>query len=748
KVDALSSTVMADFSGTFTVLANIKCSGSSTGTASCDFSGTYTAIAGLQSDLDTCCLTLNSKVDALSSTVITDFDGTFTALASISSSVNFIELALNELSASSLDQIVNTFTTLVVVSNELLSTLTQLEAVAVNITTTLAALEVILTGVSSEVDIVISQLDALSATVIEEFNATFTAIAALQTDLDACCVTLNSKVDALASTVIADFAGTFTVLANIKCSGSSTGTASCDFSGTYTAIAGLQSDLDACCLTLNSKVDALSSTVIADFAGTFTVLANIKCSGSSTGTVTVDFNGTYTAIAGLQSDLDACCLTLNSKVDSLRTLVTTDFNGTFTAIAAIPAANFSGTYTALAAISALITADFNNTMTAIAGVSSLITIDFNNTMTALAACCTSIISTVTTSNPCAPIALSQTSVSNGGMLLTTTGASYCLSQNITGSIIISAADVTVDLNTHSLIGTIDILGTATNVTIKNGNVKPAAPVGSVDAAHAAVVIASTVTKTLITNCYVLCTDTATAGIIGRNGIANGGTNTIIQECFVQAGAGASGSNGGSGIVVTNNAVEIFDCTIIGGAGSVGGNAISHQGSNGKIIDNIVTGGTGTVTGGAGIAVAASTNLNIIQNCIATNCGGSGFSMLTTGTVNLLECVANYNTVHGFDLNSSGGKGLVKACVASLNLGCGFNDKVGSSYRYTANAAEGNGINPAGNPTASADSNYCFAGSPSTITVPSGPGTAPYNQWLVNTDGTFFGVSNWDNISLQ
>lgn len=419
-------------------------------------------------------------------------------------------------------------------------------------------------------------------------------------------------------------------------------------------------------------------------------------------------------------NIRSVCALIGTEVDALL--------GTFTVLNA----DFNATFTALAAVTTLINQDFNFTMTVIAGLSSLITTDFNNTFTALAAL-----------GGCGFIPLFQTNVINGGMLLTATGASYCLTQNITGSIIISAADVTVDLNAHSLLGTIDIISTATNATIQNGNVKPVAPGGAIDASHAAIVIASTVDKALITNCYVVCANSTLAGTVGRDGIANGGTNTVIHSCFIQAGAGASGSNGGNGVIVTGLNSIVSNNTIIAGAGTIGGDGVSQQANNGKIINNIVTGG---VAGGAGITVTASTNLNTIQTCIATNCGGSGFSMLTTGTVNLLACVANYNTSHGFNLASSTtGRGLINSCVASQNNGCGFNDRVASLYQYIGNSSEGNGSTPA---IPTSDSNYCDSSLTSTFVTPSGPGFAPYYQNARRTDGTFNGTSNWDNITLN
>jgi len=644
--------------------------------------------------------------------------------------------------------------------------------------------------------------------------------------------------------------------------------------------------------------------------------------------------------------------------------------------------------------------------------------DFSGTFTALAEL-----------SACSPIPLFQSSftAAGGTLTLATTGASYCLTQNIIGNIIISGSDVTIDLNSFSLIGTIEIQGTAINATIKNGNVKPAAPVDATDAAHGAIVIASTVYDALIKNCYIICSNTTLLEVGGRDGIDNSGINTIIDSCVIQAGAGApnltayvsnngiggtgttvtpiavatntplspitvgntpdtiaitpnglyayvvnqgdgtisvintitnalaSGftnpipvgsnphgiaitpdgtqayvtntndntvsviglasntvtdlitdpsfdipigiaitpnglyayvNNSGNGTVsvitiatntvtdvvtvvgspsfgiaatidsqyvyvadasgntvtpitvatntagtsitvgsnpqgiamtpdglyayVTNNgdspgdisvitiATNIVTNTISGFNGPWGiaitpdnqyayvanngdttvtpvtistsalgapitvgsaplmiaiasqasGNAIVQQGNKGRIINTIVAGGSNTTgTGGSGILVTASTNLNIIQECNATNGGGNGFTMLTTGTVNLLECIASYNTGNGFDMSGSTGKGTIENCRALQNIGCGFNDNTTSNYQYISCVSEGNDGSPA---VPTGDSNYCWAdlATTSTFIAPSGPGFAPFYQNARNTNGRFFGLSSWDNVTLQ
>ncbi|MDR3549863.1 MAG: hypothetical protein P4L31_00480, partial [Candidatus Babeliales bacterium] len=180
----------------------------------------------------------------------------------------------------------------------------------------------------------------------------------------------------------------------------------------------------------------------------------------------------------------------------------------------------------------------------------------------------------------------------------------------------------------------------------------------------------------------------------------------------------------------------YGIAIFSVVGSGAGNGILQNADNGRIVRTNVTGAT------SGITIANATNFNSIEECEAIRCGASGFSILTTGTLNLIECVANYNGNHGFDLSMSfTGKGLIKACVASQNGGCGFNDISSSLYKYVANAAEGNGSTPAG----ATDTNYCITGAGTTLTLP--PGPTPYFQFPTNNTGIGFAPTYWNNVTL-
>ena len=182
---------------------------------------------------------------------------------------------------------------------------------------------------------------------------------------------------------------------------------------------------------------------------------------------------------------------------------------------------------------------------------------FNGTFTTLAA-----------GFACGATPLYQSNVTNGALILTTSCANYCLSQPITGSIIIAASNVNVDLNQYCLIGTFSVLGSVSDIEIHNGKIEPAAPANSLDAANAAIAIAATAKGVLIKDCHISCAANTLSSGIGRDGIDNAGLNTIIDNCFIKAGdggastvAGFNGGAGGTGINNTGSDVGIKNSSI-------------------------------------------------------------------------------------------------------------------------------------------------------------------------------------------
>src|SRR5581483_8977748 len=219
--------------------------------------------------------------------------------------------------------------------------------------------------------------------------------------------------------------------------------------------------------------------------------------------------------------------------------------------------------------------------------------------------------------------------------LTTSGTlsvpstSYCLTQDVTGNITITANDITLDLNDHAVKGLIIINAGADRAVVRNGKVIVTTPPSTTTAAsNGAINILANQAK--IFNCTITTPDSTGQdssgnGLNGMTGIRVGGTNTLIKECFIQTGKGAIGlnsvvfpstapglgGNGGIGIDVESDSSEIIDCRIVTGMGNNGGSGSASS----------LTGGQGG-TGGTGIFITA-TKPQIIHCIIATNDAGSG-----------------------------------------------------------------------------------------------------------------------------
>ncbi len=130
---------------------------------------------------------------------------------------------------------------------------------------------------------------------------------------------LCTAIATVQTTIDQDFDGTFTAIAAINLN--------CDLTGVYTAIDKIQTTVDTTYTTvvdvqntvnsIDTKVDTLQTSIDQDFDGTFTAIAAINLNCDLTGvytaidkvqtTVDQDFEGTFTAIAGVQTSIDNCC---------------------------------------------------------------------------------------------------------------------------------------------------------------------------------------------------------------------------------------------------------------------------------------------------------------------------------------------------------------------------------------------------------------------------------------------------------
>jgi len=370
--------------------------------------------------------------------------------------------------------------------------------------------------------------------------------------------------------------------------------------------------------------------------------------------------GTFTTIEGLQntlsSKIDLCCFTLNSKIDALTGDIVSDFSGTFTVLQLID----NDVLTASSKID-LCCATLNSKIDSLAGI---VVTDFAGTFTSIAAIqC----SGGGGSSPCAPTPLSQSS-----SLIINASGNYCLSQDITGNISITASDVTIDLNNRSLFGTIDVATGLTNINIQNGYVAPNSDI--TDATHAAIKINSGA-DIKINQCFILCAMN-NFGVNGRGGIDNAASNVIIEDCLIQAGVGGSSlstaGSGGIGINNTGNFVKITESTIRGGNGGKGADGAappSNSGQNGNPGGNAGSGGIGINNFGSNVCIidckiqsgfgnsggngsSGADNINNAGNGASAGSGGNGGQAVYTNNANVL--IIENQIVAG--IGGAGGKG--------------------------------------------------------------------------------------------
>ena len=172
---------------------------------------------------------------------------------------------------------------------------------------------------------------------------------------------------------------------------------------------------------------------------------------------------------------------------------------------------------------------------------------------------------------CSPVSLDANNVSDGTISLTLEGT-YCLNEDLTTDISITATCVSLDLNDRILTGIINITGD--DVQVKNGFIEPAARTSSSDPVCAVNIIDPAV-GAIISDLTIACANSTGNTVNGRGGICVGGSNTFISKCNISTGAGstssAAGGNGGNGIelssTVTAVNVNIQECVIYTGNGS-------------------------------------------------------------------------------------------------------------------------------------------------------------------------------------
>lgn len=219
---------------------------------------TFSKVCVIESKLDRCCFTLSSKIDRISCnggvSIPCDICGTFTVLQAIQSKEQEILGTLNDCCAN--------------LSNLSFAILGDVEDIGTSLSRCCFT-------INSKLDVPVSVLSK---------------VCVIESKLDRCCFTINSKLDNLSCTC--------------SCGGASI---PCDICGTFTVLQAIEnkqddtlSKLDGCCVNLNN----LSLEILNVVQGVDTKLDHCCFTVNSK----LDF---------VSSDLDQCCFTISSKIDTI-----------------------------------------------------------------------------------------------------------------------------------------------------------------------------------------------------------------------------------------------------------------------------------------------------------------------------------------------------------------------------------------------------------------------------------------------
>ena len=215
---------------------------------------------------------------------------------------------------------------------------------------------------------------------------------------------------------------------------------------------------------------------------------------------------------------------------------------------------------------------------------------------------------------CDATGLAQADVVGGALTLSTAG-NYCLSENITSTIYITADNVSLCLNDRELTGCINVTGK--DALVKNGRI--AVP-SSLDSTNAISLVAGADTA-VISNVIAV----VDSGAGARGSALSIAANDAVIENSIFKGGVSSASSGGNG-------VSCSACTRV------------------TLRSSLCSGGSGTSSDGAGVSVVSGASLVTITNCTLESNEGNGAtiggsaidvldSMITASTLNASYCVS-------------------------------------------------------------------------------------------------------------
>ncbi len=379
-----------------------------------------------------------------------------------------------------------------------------------------------------------------------------------------------------------------------------------------------------------------------------------------------DFIFTFSFISELITTITECCDAIENSFNGTFTVLT-EINNTLTTCCAAIENEFDNTFT-------LLSAEFNGTSTALADLESTLTIccdniqsNFNATFTIIASLSTTV--TCPPPPPCSPTPITApTTITASGF--------YCLATDIAGSIVITADNVTLDLNDHTMTGagsgTGITVGSGVNRIVRNGSIiNFGTAINCTDNTdtiieNITIIDSTTEGVTVVTSTLITIDSVNASGVSGigfhftgpiQGTIIKNSTVTLSQQGFIF-------SNNVESVIMEN--CHVLDCSsAINTLNFIGGILFSNN-CFGIQLDNC------SVKGYVGLNIIVAfaftdSEFITVRNCTAQDISATGpssevggFSVLrTTGGhdgVTLINCIASNITgpfvVAGFEADET------------------------------------------------------------------------------------------------
>jgi len=255
----------------------------------------------------------------------------------------------------------------------------------------------------------------------------------------------------------------------------------------------------------------------------------------------------------------------------------------------------------------------------------------------------SLVDTTATNLSCAP-----TPINNLTFTIVTSG-SYCLSENLTHGLQIGANNITIDLNGHSITGSIFLGNTVSNIVIKNGIILDGDP-GPFPGSYNPCINGFQFNNNIVV-CDVIIAPLAQAMRFDQC------QNVSISRCYCKGGTTSI-------TFITCNDITIHNCIF---ANTSGAGVFIRTNSNRAIISHCFA-------YGSNFSAIDSNDIRYEQSAaLASN--GSGFTCNVCNRITVTRCIACNNQLAGF--SNLGTQISVEHCIAKHN-GQGFSFQSGAA----------------------------------------------------------------------